>query len=172
MAEARTQTSRAWLWIGAAVLLMAVFLAAKSLLRDRMPVRVAAIEREMLQNTVSTNGRVEPITNYQFYSPLATTVKAVYAQEGELVPKGKLILQLDDVAARAGGLRHSPSCFFPRGSTYTRRARECQRVRSARSGGVSVPRCREVQIYKKREENDWGQLRKQHKQPHEYCPGD
>jgi HlyD family secretion protein len=39
--------------------------------------------------------------NYQFYSPLATTVKAVYAQEGDLVHSGKLILTLDDVAARA-----------------------------------------------------------------------
>ncbi len=101
MAEARLRTSRTWLWIGAAVLLIAVFLTAKALLRDRLPVRVAVVEHEMLQNTVSTNGRVEPTTNYQFYSPLATTVKAVYAQEGELVPKGKLILQLDDVAARA-----------------------------------------------------------------------
>ena len=101
MTEARTQASRTWLWIGAAVLLIAVFLSARFLLRDKLPVRVAVVEHELLQNTVSTNGRVEPITNYQFYSPLATTVKAVYAQEGDLVPKGKLILQLDDVAARA-----------------------------------------------------------------------
>lgn len=101
MAEARTQTSRTWLWIGAAVLLIAVFLTARFLLRDKLPVRVAVVEHESLQNTVSTNGRVEPITNYPFYSPIATTVKAVYAQEGELVLKGKLILQLDDVSARA-----------------------------------------------------------------------
>jgi len=101
MAEARTQMNRKWLWIGAAVLLIAVFLAARFFLRDRLPVRVARLEHEMLQNTVSTNGHVEPVTPYQFYSPLATTVKAVYAQEGDLVHSGKLILQLDDVAARA-----------------------------------------------------------------------
>src|SRR5579863_4288546 len=101
MAEARTQASRTWLWIGAAVLLIAVFLTAKFLLRDKLLVRVAVVEHELLQNTVSTNGRVEPVTDYQFYSPIATTVKAVYAREGDLVPKGKLILQLDDVAARA-----------------------------------------------------------------------
>jgi HlyD family secretion protein len=93
--------NRKWLWIGAAVLLIAVFLAARFFLRDRLPVRVARLEHEMLQNTVSTNGHVEPVTPYQFYSPLATTVKAVYAQEGDLVHSGKLILQLDDVAARA-----------------------------------------------------------------------
>ena len=101
MAEARTQMNRKWLWIGAAVFLIAVFLTARFFLRDRLPVRVAQVEHQSLSNTVSTNGRVEPITNYQFYSPLATTVKGVYAQEGDLVRSGKLILTLDDVAARA-----------------------------------------------------------------------
>jgi len=93
--------NRKWLWIGAAIFLIAVFLAARFFLRDRLPVRVAQVEHEMLQNTVSTNAKVEPIAPYSFYSPLATTVKGVYAQEGDLVHSGKLILTLDDVAARA-----------------------------------------------------------------------
>ncbi len=93
--------SRTWLWIGAAVVLIAVFLTARFLLRDRLPVRVASVEHQPLQNTVSNTGRVEPVTNYQFYSPIATTVKAVYAQEGDTVPAGKLLVKLDDVAARA-----------------------------------------------------------------------
>jgi len=59
------------------------------------------VEHQQLLNTVSTNGKVEPITNYQFYSPLATIVKGVYAHEGDLVRSGKLILTLDDVTARA-----------------------------------------------------------------------
>ena len=101
MAEARTQASRTWLWIGAAVVLIVVFLTARYFLRDRLPVRVARVEHQELLNTVSTNGKVEPIANYQYYSPLATTVKAVSAQEGDLVHSGKLILTLDDTAARA-----------------------------------------------------------------------
>ncbi len=101
MPEARTQTSRRWLWIGAAIVLIVVFLTARYFLRDRLPVRVARVEHQSLSNTVSTNGKVEPIANNQYYSPLATTVKGVYAQEGDLVHSGKLILTLDDVAARA-----------------------------------------------------------------------
>jgi HlyD family secretion protein len=101
MAEARTQINRRWFWIGAAVFLIAVFLTARFFLRDRLLVRVAQVQHEMLQNTVSTNGKVEPVAPHQFYSPLATTVKALYAQEGDLVQSGKLILTLDDVAARA-----------------------------------------------------------------------
>lgn len=101
MTEARTQLSRKGLWASAALLLIFVFFLARYLLRDRVQVRVARVERAMLANTVSTNGRVEPITDYQFFSPLATTVKAVYAHEGDTVPRGKLILALDDVSARA-----------------------------------------------------------------------
>ncbi len=63
--------------------------------------RLARVEHATLQNTVSTNGRVEPVVNYPFYSPLATRVKAVYAQEGDVVRPGKLLLTLDDVEARS-----------------------------------------------------------------------
>ena len=85
MAAARTQTNRWWLWAGVAVVLIAVFLVARYYLRERLPVRTAAGGRATLQNTVSTNGRVEPVVNYQFSSPIATTVKAVYVHEGDQV---------------------------------------------------------------------------------------
>ncbi len=101
MSEARSQTSRWRLWAGAIVVLLAVFFTARYFLRERLPVRVAAVEHAMLVNTVSTDGRVEPTVNYQFYSPIATTVKAVYAQEGDTVPAGKLLVTMDDVAAKA-----------------------------------------------------------------------
>jgi len=101
MAEVRTQTSGRWPWVGIAVILIAVFFTARYFLRERLPVRLAHVAHATIQNTVSTNGRVEPIANYQFYSPLATTVKAVYAHEGDLVPAGKLLIALDDVQARA-----------------------------------------------------------------------
>jgi HlyD family secretion protein len=80
---------------------MAVFFTARYFLRERLPVRVAQVGYATLLNTVSTNGRVEPVVNYQYYSPITTTVKTVYAQEGDLVPAGKLLITLDDVEARA-----------------------------------------------------------------------
>jgi HlyD family secretion protein len=101
MAEQRRQSSRLWLWIGAAVITIAVFFTARSLLRVRLQVRVAQAQRAVLQSTVSTNGKVEPEANYQFYSPLATTVRAVHVQTGDIVPAGKVMIELDDVAARA-----------------------------------------------------------------------
>ena len=97
----RKQSNRAWLWIGAAVLVIAVFFLARFLLRERLPVRVAQLHHEAIVNSVSTNGRVEPEQPYHFYSPMSTTVKAVYAQSGDIVARGKLLLVLDDTAARA-----------------------------------------------------------------------
>jgi len=101
MAEVRRQRSRWWLWVGSALLLIVVFLVAQNFLRERLPVRVAVVVRDTLQNTISNNGRVEPVTNYPFYSPLATTVKTVYVKEGDEIHAGKLLMTLDDTQARA-----------------------------------------------------------------------
>ena len=101
MPEERKQSSRLWLWLGAAVLVVIVFFAARSFTRDRLPVREARVSRQELVNNISTNGRVEPVLNYPVYSPIATTVKAIYVQQGDQAPAGKLLLQLDDTEARA-----------------------------------------------------------------------
>jgi HlyD family secretion protein len=101
MAEERTHGRRLWRWVGAAVLVIGVFFTARYLLRQRLPIRAAQAERQTLTSTVSTNGHVEPEVPYQFYSPISTTVKAVYVHAGDLVPAGKLLVVLDDLLARA-----------------------------------------------------------------------
>src|SRR5579863_729845 len=97
----REQAGRVWLWVGAAVLIIIVFFVARFLTRDRLPIREVRVAHQELINTVPTNGRVEPEVNYQYHSPLATTVKAVYVQPGDHVPAGKLLMVLDDVQAQA-----------------------------------------------------------------------
>ena len=101
MAEERKQKSRFGLWIGMAAVLVAVFFLARNLLRTRLEVREVQVGHQLLLKTVSTNGRVEPEKNYEFYSPIATTVKAVYVQPGDVVPAGKLLMTLDDTEARS-----------------------------------------------------------------------
>jgi len=103
MTESKTPLDggRSWLWWGLAVALIGLFFLTRYMLRDELPVREAQVSRETLRKTVNTNGRVEPEVNKAFFSPIATTVKAVYAQPGDTVPAGKLLLVLDDVAAKA-----------------------------------------------------------------------
>jgi HlyD family secretion protein len=99
--EERKQSGRLWLWLGAAVLIVIVFFATRALSRDRLPVREARVSHQQLVNQISTNGRVEPVFNHEVHSPISASVNAVYVHQGEQVPAGKLLLQLDDVQARA-----------------------------------------------------------------------
>jgi len=103
MVENRRKSDRLrlWLWRSLGLVLILVFFAARYLLRDQLVVRESRVDREILLNTISTNGKVEPGVNYQYYSPIATTVKAVYVQPGDKVPAGKLLMLLDDTDARA-----------------------------------------------------------------------
>jgi HlyD family secretion protein len=101
MTQERKLFDRRWLWLGALLLTIAVFFFVRSLTRDRLLIHAAQAERVPLLSTISTNGRVEPEVNYEIHSPMATTVKAVYAQPGDQVAAGKLLMALDDVQVRA-----------------------------------------------------------------------
>ncbi|MGC1424923.1 MAG: efflux RND transporter periplasmic adaptor subunit [Terracidiphilus sp.] len=92
---------RKWLWFGVVLVLILVYFVARSLTRDRLPVRAAEVSKEPLATTTSTNGKVEPVEPIEIHAPISATVKAVYVQAGDTVPAGKLLMQLDDIDARA-----------------------------------------------------------------------
>jgi HlyD family secretion protein len=103
MAEDRKHPRRArlWIWLGLGIILVFVFFLTRYLLRDQLQVREAQVGHEVLRNQIGTNAHIEPVADYQFYSPLSTTVKAVYVQPGDQVPAGKVLMVLDDTDARA-----------------------------------------------------------------------
>lgn len=101
MAKESKQLNWRWVWLGAAVILILVFFSVRSLTRERLEVRVVEAAHQSLESTISTNGRVEPEMKYQEFSPISTTVKAVYAQTGDHVDAGKVLVKLDDIQARA-----------------------------------------------------------------------
>ncbi|WP_263357453.1 efflux RND transporter periplasmic adaptor subunit [Acidicapsa ligni] len=101
MAEERKQIARVWFWVGAAVLLVIVFLVSKHMTRDRLPVHAATVSRATLESTIPTNGVVEPEKNFTYHSPLATTVRSISVSQGDRVKAGQLLMQLDDITARA-----------------------------------------------------------------------
>jgi len=101
MAQERKQLSWRWAWLGATLILVLVFMSVRSLTRARLEVRVAQATHQSISSTISNNGRVEPVNNYSPTSPIATTVKAVHVQPGDQVSAGKLLVELDDVQARA-----------------------------------------------------------------------
>jgi len=101
MTEERKQLDRRWLWVGALVLIIAVFFVVRSLTRDRLEVRTVTATHMALISTISTNGRVEPEMNYELHSPVSALVKSVYVQPGDEVAAGKLLMELDSTEARA-----------------------------------------------------------------------
>lgn len=71
----------------------------------RQPVAKIAATRPVRQNviaSISSNGKVEPISPYTVRAQLDTFVQKVYVAEGQNVRKGQLLLELDvkDVAAQ------------------------------------------------------------------------
>ncbi len=124
------QTDRRILWAVGILLIIAVFFTVRALTREHLTVRAAKASRTEFVSAVSTNGRVQPETNYVFASPTNTTVKAVYAHPGDVVPAGKLLMELDDLPARArvataeSGLKSAEASYEATIHSGTREERE------------------------------------------------
>ena len=70
-----------------------------------LKVRAATVQRGPIRSLVSTNGKIEPIQNFEAHAPISTTVKQLLVKEGDHVRKGQLLLQLDDADIRAQAAR-------------------------------------------------------------------
>jgi len=90
-----------WLLWTLVIVAAVVFLASFMSRGDIVPVRAAVAERTTIRSVVSTNGKVEPLTNFEAHAPSATTVKKLFVREGEQVKKGQLLVQMDDADARS-----------------------------------------------------------------------
>jgi len=86
----------------AAVILLAAFVTRKD---DSIPVRTAQVEQGQIRSLISTNGKIEPVQNFEAHSPLTTTVRRVLVKEGDAVKKGQLLVTLDDADARTQAAR-------------------------------------------------------------------
>jgi len=97
---------RRW-WVTALVILAAVIVLAAFVSRrdDAVLVRTAVVEQSKIRSLVSTNGKIEPVNNFEAHAPVSTSVKRVFVKEGESVKKGQLLVVLDDADARAQAAR-------------------------------------------------------------------
>lgn len=106
MAQVGKTQSRAWLWILLAVLVVVgIFF-----LMHRKPVvqvRAARVSRQDLTSTIPTNGKVEPIVDFQAHAPSPGVIAKLYVHLGEKVRKGQELLRMDsaDAANRVAGAR-------------------------------------------------------------------
>jgi len=88
--------------ITATIAVVAAVVLFASLSRDpAVPVRAVTAQRGTIRSIVSTNGKVEPLQNFEAHAPSGITVKKLLVREGEHVKKGQLLVQLDDAKARS-----------------------------------------------------------------------
>jgi len=180
--------SRRWLWIVAALAVVGLIV----LLSRKGPIRVRTthVERGQIRSLISTNGKVEPIVNFEAHAPIATTVKRILVKEGDHVSKGQLLLELDDAdirsqlarakaqlttakanesALRAGGIKEEVLTTAAQ-VTKARSTRDTDQrnldamQRLAQQGAASVAEVREAQDALDRAQADLGLLEQKQKQ--------
>jgi HlyD family secretion protein len=102
--NSETPSPRRWIWIASGLVL---FLLIVYSYLHQTPVKVHAItvNRGSIRSLVSTNGKVEPVQNFEAHAPIATTVKRLLVKEGDHVRKGQLLLELDDSDIRSQAAR-------------------------------------------------------------------
>ena len=82
--------------------IVAVILFASFASRDdSVPVSAATVSRSTIRSVISTNGKVEPVQNFEAHAPVGTTVKKILVKEGDHVRKGQLLVELDAANARS-----------------------------------------------------------------------
>ena len=95
---------RRWNWLVvsavAAALLIPIF-SRRSVLR----VHTTTVSRGPIRALVSTNGKIEPVENFEAHAPISTSITRVFVKEGDHVRKGQLLLQLDDADIRSQAAR-------------------------------------------------------------------
>ncbi|WP_263365552.1 efflux RND transporter periplasmic adaptor subunit [Edaphobacter bradus] len=70
--------------------------AIRSFTRDRVEVRVSPVTHQNLTTTIPTNGRVEPIEEFQAHAPGPGTIAKIYVEVGQKVRKGDLLVRMQD----------------------------------------------------------------------------
>jgi HlyD family secretion protein len=92
--------------ITAIVIALLVFiLVMLSLRRPELPVTVATVTRQNIANTISTNGKIEPVDDFSVFASAPARVKRILVKEGDHVKAGRLLVELDDAEARAQAAR-------------------------------------------------------------------
>jgi HlyD family secretion protein len=102
--NSNSPSRRRWIWLAFA--LLAVLAVLYSYVHQTpIKVHAIAVERGPIRSLVSTNGKIEPIQNFEAHAPISTTVKRLLVKEGDQVRKGQLLLQLDDADIRTQAAR-------------------------------------------------------------------
>jgi HlyD family secretion protein len=138
---------RPWILWAAGAICAVIVLASFASRDDSVAVFAARVSRGTIRSVISTNGKVEPIHNFEAHAPVGTTVKRVLAKEGEQVRKGQLLAELDAAGAKSQAAQALAQI----------RASEADLSAIERGGTQDEVFTREAQLVKARIERDTAQ---------------
>ena len=95
------RTSTLWIWVGIVALIVGAFFAIRITTSEIVEVKTAPVSYQDLLSTVSTNGRVQPVHEFQAHAPVSAVVDNIYVQLGDHVKPGQLLIRMADADARA-----------------------------------------------------------------------
>ena len=114
--ETRGKLSRRrTLWIAIAIAAVILIFVIRHFTREPVAISVATVTRGNLINSLSTNGKTEPVDNFEAHAPSAGIVTKIAVRNGDLVAKDQFLLSMDDREARShlataiSGLREAQS---------------------------------------------------------------
>jgi HlyD family secretion protein len=89
------------LWVIFLAIIVFAFVLARTSSREITLIRAEAVTRQNLISSVATNGKVEPIGEFQAYAPAAGIIAKVYVNVLQKVKVGDLLIKMDDSDAVA-----------------------------------------------------------------------
>jgi HlyD family secretion protein len=97
----QSRLSTILLWLFGIAIIVGIVFAVRSFTREDVEVTVVPVTYQTLSSTVSTNGKIEPIYDFQAHAPFAGAIKRIFVEVGEKVRKGTLLVRMDDADAQA-----------------------------------------------------------------------
>ena len=102
MPQAEGKRFNSWIvWVTLAVVLLLSIPLIRHFSQETVEVRTSPVTHESLVSTVSTNGKVEPVEEFQPHAAAPGVVKEVLVATGQKVRSGELLLRMDDAEAVA-----------------------------------------------------------------------
>jgi HlyD family secretion protein len=102
------RSSRYVIWGSAVILIVLAVYAVRTLTRERVSVKIADVTYQDLVKPISTNGKVEPLDDFEAHAQAAGQVQDVSVGVGDKVKAGQLLIKMDDKFALAN-LAHAQS---------------------------------------------------------------
>lgn len=96
----RNRTGIALFWLAGIAVVALIVVSIRSLTRQQTAVKVIHVSYQTLLSTVSTNGKVEPVEEYQAHAPAAGVIQKIYVSVGEHVNAGTPLVKMDDSEAK------------------------------------------------------------------------